>query len=51
MNDLYTKTVLSIIAAALLALVTQNAIRPSRANHRNLRKSKFAAPSIAPTWC
>jgi hypothetical protein len=31
MNDLYTKTVLSIIAAALLALVAQNAIHPSLA--------------------
>jgi hypothetical protein len=31
MNDLYTKTVLAIIAAALLALVAQNAVHPSRA--------------------
>jgi hypothetical protein len=31
MNDLYTKAVLSIIAASLLALVAQNAIQPSRA--------------------
>jgi hypothetical protein len=31
MNDLYTKTVLSIIAASLLALVAQNAIHPSQA--------------------
>ena len=31
MNDLYTRTVLSIIAASLLALVAQNAIHPSQA--------------------
>ena len=31
MNDLYTKTVLTIIAASLLALVAQNAIRSSQA--------------------
>jgi hypothetical protein len=31
MNDVYTKTVLSIIAAALLALVAQNAVHPSQA--------------------
>jgi hypothetical protein len=31
MNDLYSRTVLSIIAASLLALVAQNAIYPSRA--------------------
>jgi hypothetical protein len=31
MNDLYTKAVLSIIAASLLALVAQNAVRPSQA--------------------
>ena len=31
MNNLYTKTVLSIIAAALLALVAQNAIHQSQA--------------------
>jgi hypothetical protein len=31
MNDLYTKTVLSIIAAALLALVAQNAVHSSQA--------------------
>jgi hypothetical protein len=33
MNDLYTKTVLSIIAAALLALVVQNAVHPSQAQY------------------
>jgi hypothetical protein len=33
MNDLYTKTVLSIIAASLLALVAQNAVRPSQAQY------------------
>jgi hypothetical protein len=34
MNDLYTKTVLSIIAAALLALVAQNAIHQSQAQYQ-----------------
>jgi hypothetical protein len=38
MNDLYTKTVLSIIAASLLALVAQNAIRPSRAQSSEPQK-------------
>jgi hypothetical protein len=36
-NDLYTKTVLSIIAAALLALVAQNAVHSSQA-HPGLQK-------------
>jgi hypothetical protein len=38
MNDLYTKTVLSIIAAALLALVVQNAIHPSQAQSSQPQK-------------
>jgi hypothetical protein len=38
MVDRYTKTVLSIIAAALLALVAQNAIHSSRAQLREPQK-------------
>ncbi len=32
MTDCYTKSVLTVIAAALLALVAQNAVRPLRAD-------------------
>ena len=44
MVDRYTKTVLSIIAAALIALVAQNAIHPSRAQLSTPQKVQICDP-------
>jgi hypothetical protein len=38
MVDRYTKTVLTIIAAALVGLLTQNAIKPSQAQSNQIQK-------------
>ena len=38
MVDRYTKTVLTIIAAALVGLLTQNAIKPSQAQSDQVQK-------------
>jgi hypothetical protein len=38
MVDRYTKTVLTIIAAALVGLLTQNAIKPSQAQHDGVQR-------------
>jgi hypothetical protein len=44
MVDHYTKTVLSIIAAALLVLVAQNAVQPSRAQLSTPQKVQICDP-------